>query len=387
MKKIVTICLIATVAFACKKDDQKPVIYGDQAEVSTPNAAQDALDQGSTEITITEELTTDTSFSIPNGGDSQITINVPAGGNNVTVAQATGSGSVPDIMLNLENVNHLTLNTPDASVTIDGNIDGTMTASTAENTLTIAEGATVNNLVVMKGNVRNFGTITNVGEVAEGSVVLYAVSTADELRTRMTTTPYDRGTNGGVILTDDLSGVIPNPTGVQTDQDAFHVGSAPTSAQPAIPYDGYIIDGNDHTLSGEAYNNVLAIYANDVKVMNLTVLQTTEQKDAPNGPCNGISVYQATGIELTNVTLKDCGQYGLVINGSEVTATDMVSGGNGWGGVNLDNESPSLTLVSGDFSDTYAIVVESTATNPAVDAPDGWTSSNYEGTVVWSPAQ
>ncbi len=410
MKKIIILFAAAALVVACDKDKNPTPDYGDKADVATVDAAQDAIDQGSSEITITTPLTESANLVIPqnySGGD-ELTITVPANGNNITIAQSSGSSqNLPVLDLNLTDAKDVTLNTPEMSVVVNGDVTGTLTASTAANTLTIAEGTTVNRLVVQKGNVRLLGTVTTFGTVASTSNILYPVATAAELHERMTVTPYDHITNGGVVLTDDIAYIVPadrdiNGTpaisGAQANQDAFRLGFAPTEPQPEVAYDGYVIDGNGHILSGAAFNNVLAVYANNVTVKDIVIKQTTDQKSnqivknattTANADNAGISLYGVTNAKLSGVTVEDCGKYGVIVNGSTATATDLTSEGNGWGGVNVANGSGmagatlSFTLVSGNISDAYAIV-QDTATATVI-VPAGWTNVTSEGVTVYSP--
>lgn len=410
MKKILTLCMVAAVGFACAdKHETDGPVYGDRAEVATIQEAQNAINQGSTEIVITSALTGSGNLVIPKryAENEELSIEAAGGGNNLTITQGTGSGSYPYLNLYLADINDLVIDLPDMSVTFDGTVDGALTATTASSTLTLAVAAQVNTLNVLKGNVRKFGTVTNFGTVADASSILWPVATAAELRTRMTETPYDHVTNGGVVFTADISGTIepntevdgvPAITGLQANQDAFRLGAAPTDPQPDVPYDGYIIDGNGHSLSGSAYNNVLAIYADDVTVQDIAVLQTTAQKSlkrVKNGVLedsadNGISIYGVQNAILVGVTVRDCGKYGIVVNGSTATATELTTSGNAWGGVNVANgslmtERPGFTLISGSISETYAIVAQA---DSDVTVPAGWTRTEIdEGFLYTPPAQ
>ncbi len=408
MKKIIILAAAVSLMAACNKDETPS--YGPEAVVSTPAEAQDAINQGSSEIVIMEPLTADASFTIPKAyaANDAISIAADAAGKSITIAEGSGSSGLPVLTLEVENVKDLMINTPDMSVVVYGDVGGTLTSSTAANTLTITQGTTVTKLVVNKGNVRLLGTVAGFGTVASTSSILYPVSTADELRTRMTVTPYDHITNGGVVLTADISAVIaadtsvdgtPAISGAQANQDVFRLGAAPTEPQPTPAYDGYIIDGNGHKLSGAGYNNVLAIYAKNVTIKNLTVLQTADQKannlivkGTGTAPANnaGISLYRVSGIAVTGVTTRDLGKYGLIVNGSTATVTGFTSSGNLWGGINVAKgggvtETPSLDLVSANITDTAAVVVDASASDATVTVPTGWTSTTTEGVTVYSP--
>lgn len=411
MKRIITFCMVATVAFACKdKHENNGPIYGDRAEVATIEDAQNAINQGSSEIIIENALTEDAELVIPklHADGAALSIEVLGGGNNLTFTQGTGSGNYPDLNLYIADVNNLLINLPDMSVVFDGAVDGALTSSTAASTLTLTATSQVNTLNVLKGHVRNFGTVTNFGAIATTSSILWPVATAAELRVRMTETPYDHITNGGVVFTTDISGVIepntaidgtPAINGIQANQDAFRLGAAPTEPQPEVPYDGYIIDGNGYTLNGSAYNNVLAIYANSVTVQDITIFQSSAMKSRKrvknnvleNTTDNGISIYGVLDANLMDVTVRNCGKFGIVVNGSTATATGLTTSGNEWGGVDVADGSlmtshrPGFTLVSGSIAEERAIVAQ---VNSDVTVPAGWTRSEIdEGFLYTPPAQ
>lgn len=408
MKKIIYLCFVAAIAFACDDNDGYTPNYGDKAEVETIGAAQDAIDQGSSEIIIKNALTEDSSLTIPKSYQSSesLSIKVPAGGKDLTISQGTtGSGSLPILNLDITNAKDLIVNTPDMSVNYSGEV-AVLTSYTAENTLTIEAGAKVGTLNVQKGNVRQLGTVTTIGTVATGSSILYPVSTAAELRTRMTTTPYNNGTNGGVVLMANITGSIePDATlggitNTTANQEVFRLGAGPGDTQPATPYDGFIIDGNGYSISGAAYSNVLTIYANNVTVKDLTILQTESQKglqrynsntsqleDATN---NGMMIYARENVKLVNLTIKDCGKYGLLINGATATVTNITTSGNSWGGINVDKglnvtTKPGLNLVSANISESNPVYVESEAD---ITVPAGWTNStDTEGNITYKPGK
>ncbi len=404
MKKILILCSAAALSFACHKNDNAPV-YGDRADVNTPAEAQDALNQGSTAIVIHDQLTADASFAIPNNypDGTKVIITVPANGHDITVTQSStgvgGGTDRPSLELNVADAENITIQTPDMSVLLNGNVPGRLTAATADNTLTIS--GTVNELVVQEGNVRLLGFVTTFVSVASDSNILYPVSTADDLRNRTNVMGYDHITNGGVFLMANIADAIPADgtlggiTGKQANQDLFSIGLAPT-VESDLSWDGFTLDGNNLSLSGAAYNNILAVYANNVDILNLSVFQTDSQKgqnkiekngalaDADN---TGISLYNVTGANLTSVSAYDCGKYGVVVNASEVTMTDFTGYGSTWGSINVDQGSgttvtPKLTIVSADITEEFAVVVESE--NAIISVPVGWTSVTEDGVTIYS---
>ncbi len=398
MKTILILCTAAALASACINDP--PPVYGPEAVVCNPYQAQEALDQGSVEVIIRKPLDGDATLAIPNiyPSGTAISITVDGNGKSLTITQGAGNDNYPYLrLILLSPVANLNLNTPGMPATVDGDVGGTLTASTA--LLTISGKTDVEKLAVEHGDVRLLGTAAAFGDVAPDSDILYPVSTVDDLRNRISVTGYDHVTNGGAILTNDLADITPADgplggiTGAGDSQDLFHIG---ISGESDPSWDGYTLDGNGFSLSGAAYNNILAVYADNVTVCNLTVLQTDDQKAAQiekSGMLEpayntGISVYKSVGVALLNIHAHDCGKYGAVINGSTAMADGFTSAGNRLGGINVTQgggvtEIPDFTLVSGDITDEPAIYVD--VETFTVSVPAGWTSESIFGYTIYSP--
>lgn len=105
------------------------------------------------------------------------------------------------------------------------------------------------------------------------------------------------------------------------------------------------INGNKQTLIGPAvitgatYNTTVVILANDAEVSNLTVNAASAAPGTWVTPARfGMQVYDATGVKLTNITLKN-GQAGLLVNAATKDASVVANGihtvGNGFGGIEV----------------------------------------------------
>ena len=71
---------------------------------------------------------------------------------------------------------------------------------------------------------------------------------------------------------------------------------------------------------------------------------------------------------VNNVTIKNCGTAGMVINGAKVTATNINTEGNPWGAINVDKSSGSeLDLTGGTFKENVQIWTESDDPNISLD--------------------
>lgn len=121
-----------------------------------------------------------------------------------------------------------------------------------------------------------------------------------------------------------------------------------TNTQVTINQSNVTFNGNNKTLKNNRDNSVkdnsnnsaIGIQANGVTVNNLTI-------DGADGQwMHGINAYEATGVNLNQVTLKNNTNSGLVVGkDSNVTVTDITTVDNGWNGINVDkSDGTSATL-------------------------------------------
>lgn len=304
----------------------------------------------------------------------------------------------------VEAANAIEFNVPNAHVVIKGT-DGTVIkeikAATGDSTLEIEEGVEVTKLTVNKGSVINRGTITDiivaVGEgnvttidnygsitgtitIESGSYVLTeTASTALELRAALVNPNVAR-----VILTADVEWVSENPgSGAADNQDAFRIGLNDASDYyEERPMDGFVFDGGGYKISGVAYNNVLAVYAHGVTIKNLVIEQNETQKTTRSN--GGLSIYRSTGVKIQNVTIRNTGKAGVIVNAATATATGLHTSGNAWGGVNVSKggapqggNKPEFTFdATSTFGEAAQIYVslDRTGDDYQVNAPGGWMS-------------
>lgn len=180
--------------------------------------------------------------------------------------------------------------------------------------------------------------------------------------------------NGNVVADDATTVATVNGVGYSDLQDAFNAaesgdtvkllksidvamdGVASNNGALTIANDGVKFDGGNFTITATGTNDngsthVLLITGDNVEVSNLTV-------DAANIAKGGaIQAFQATGVELNNVTVKNSRGAGLIVNGSSVTATAFNTVNNAWGGVNVDTGSnpvdTKFVLKSGNVETVY----------------------------------
>lgn len=108
---------------------------------------------------------TDSELIIPHNyssADKQISIDLPRfdEGKTLTVNYASDlSGNAPDkIVIKSEYIDALVINTEESTVVIDGSF-GSITATTADNTLVVSENCTISSLTLAKGNLKLYGTV------------------------------------------------------------------------------------------------------------------------------------------------------------------------------------------------------------------------------------
>lgn len=134
--------------------------------------------------------------------------------------------------------------------------------------------------------------------------------------------------------------------------------------------DGWTLDGQGHTITAatdwtkEKNNHILGVTAatTGVTIKDVTVVGNANTK-------HGINAWTATTPEgtqagkltLTDVTIKDCGTAGMVVQNTEVTATGLITSGNAWGAVNVDSKgSPKLNLTNANLGEDIQVWTELT---------------------------
>ena len=168
----------------------------------------------------------------------------------------------------------------------------------------------------------------------------YSVSTAEELESAI-----GQVKAGDTIeLTADIE--VPN-----TDVPSY--GAAVTL--PA----GVTLDGKDYSISPDTTwttaTHIISVESaaegTSTVIKNLTVTGNDNTK-------SGIHVYNSKGVTLENVTIQDCANAGLLVNGSQVTANGLTTSGNGWGAVNVDKEGASLDLTGANLGEDVEVWTE-----------------------------
>ena len=144
---------------------------------------------------------------------------------------------------------------------------------------------------------------------------------------------------------------------------------------------GVTLDGNDTIITADdswdksANNHIIGIVnAKDTKICNLTIVGNEKTK-------HGINVFgNNASMDIENVTVKDCGTAGIVVNGATVTATDINTENNAWGAINVDKAGKFTLTGDCDIAEANKVWSENTS-NATIDVDvDDWVTMKTAGT-------
>lgn len=156
-------------------------------EVATVDEVDEAIAAGATEVIVTTAPTQPATITIPKvfdaGNQTTVSISIPETNVKVTVSEGSENQNAPkEVVVSCPNMSELEINLPNSTVTLEGSF-GSITATTADNTLIIPEDVKVSSLTVNKGNVEIYGQFDI--QITEGNgykgTITYFVSTAEQL--------------------------------------------------------------------------------------------------------------------------------------------------------------------------------------------------------------
>lgn len=147
---------------------------------------------------------------------------------------------------------------------------------------------------------------------------------------------------------------------------------------------GVTLDGDGNTITAasdwdkSANNHIVGVAQTEgAKICNLTIEGSGDTK-------HGINVYGINGnasLDIENVTVKDCGTAGIVVNGATVTATDINTENNAWGAINVDNAGEFALKGDCDIAEANKVWSENeSGTNIDVSEVDDWVTMETAGT-------
>ena len=152
------------------------------------------------------------------------------------------------------------------------------------------------------------------------------------------------------------------------------------------------IDGNGHVLylsftkTNNSNNAGIGIEStHDVTLTNLTI-------DGSAGTdLHGVNVYESTAVSLSGVTITNNGHNGLVVNGSDVTVSNLTTADNAWGGIDVDQGSgvttaATLTVNAASYQEeAIAIKIDDTTRGAHVtDADNQYMYADYGTTRIYT---
>lgn len=149
------------------------------------------------------------------------------------------------------------------------------------------------------------------------------------------------------------------------------------------------IEGAGHTikadnaswLTGNFDKHLLNIVAPNVTVQNLTL--------DSNNQAYGNQAYSATGVAFNDVTMVNSKGAGLTVNRSTVTANNLTTSDNTWGGVNVDGGTPHFTLTGNSTLNENNQIWAEKDNGPTVVTADGYycrldTNNDGEEFYYWN---
>lgn len=149
--------------------------------VATVDEANAALENGATDVVISEAPTADRTLVIPHNysdAEAAVSVKLPAipEGVALTMSYGDATANAPKTIAvktaDNATVDNLVIDAPESTVTVDGKYT-TMTATTADNTLVVANAASVGSLIVKKGNVEVYGIVNAIDRTASQASKVY----------------------------------------------------------------------------------------------------------------------------------------------------------------------------------------------------------------------
>lgn len=166
------------------------------------------------------------------------------------------------------------------------------------------------------------------------------------------------------------------------------------SAAITVPA-GVTLDGDGFSIIAETWSSENQYHV--VSVENATSGTTTIQNLTIEGNANtksGIHAYNCVGtVAISNVTIKNCGNAAVQVNGAAVMAENLVTSENAWGAVNVDkgsaSETPSFTLTGDNtnLGEPLKVWTELTSDDDVISVPESWTQVSGSGNNAYAPTE
>lgn len=311
-------------------------------------------------------------------GENKVTLNNVSAGvvkTNDNNGETVRSSGINNITINGGNITAVSLNgegkdTVEISGATIDRVESKNTNTTNKPSITINNSKVTNPIPdEIKDNV-TINDSTVGGEPVNDAVARVGDEYFDDLQAAITAA---QGTSNAVVLLDNITLNVPANTAEKTG---------------AININGNVtIDGNHKTITaGEGFGikdntglyHVINIQGNaTVTIKNLSI-------NGANKARSGINVFgdatSAPVVTLTDVDVKNCTTYGVTNGSAKVTASDLTTNGNRWGGVNVDSKNADATfkMTSGTLADDYSVVVGESASHDSVVNLDGGTYNTVQ---------
>lgn len=271
----------------------------------------DALGNLPTQLTSSDDINTeissgntnfildasDNSVEITTETTADVQIAVTSSGNTFTL-----EGEGPKGKVNLSTPTEtqvLTLYVPNATVELkpDAGVATfeAITATTAENTLIIPAGVTVNNLTVNGGNVRVLGKILSITNGKQnGKVTIYKESGAD-IPADLATDKFDVITPKAEVNVTTVEALNSAISGATDNDVIITLGADLTMSEILVIDKNITLDGNGHKLTSSAGRAINVSGVENATIKNLVIQANGER---------GINVIQGSkNIKIENVSI------------------------------------------------------------------------------------
>ena len=318
------------------------------------------LDPNDNDVEITTETTADVQIAVTSNGDTFTLQGVgPKGKVNLSTPAETQT---------------LTLNVPNATVELkpDAGVATfeTITATTAENTLIIPAGVTVNNLTVNGGNVRVFGKILYITNGKQsGKVIIYKESGAD-IPTDLATDKFDVIIpKANVTTVEALKSAISDAT----DNDVITLGADLTMSEILVIDKNITLDGNGHKLTSTAARAINVETEGKVTIQNLTIKAGERAINIINKAATvNVNNVAATANNNAIMIATSAGAVNLTVQASNLTGLAVINVAGAGAQVKISNTK--ITNIDANANENYgAITVSGTAENSKVSVDNNST--------------
>ena len=215
------------------------------------------------------------------------------------------------------------------------------------------------------------------------------ITSAQELQNALNNAATNQSGNKTVTLTQDIG--VSNRTVYTTEKNAV----IKIPAGVTLDGDGHRIyalseDTNWTMTDSEPTNHIISVEGASENTITTIKNLTIEGHD---GTKSGIHAYKCAGtVALESVTIKNCGNAAVQVNGATVTAKNLTTENNAWGAVNVDQgenvkttASFTLTGDNNSLGEPVKIWTELTNQENVITVPKDWVQVDGNGNNAYAP--